>query len=471
VNGEAAPRRELLHLIAGPGLFLLVLLLPVGHATQPVRCGFGLLLWMVWWWVTAPVHLAVTALLPLVVAALFNPMPVTELLPAYSAELVVLLLGANILTAAWSRWGLDRRIALAALVAVGGSRRRQVVVWFVVAMLMSTVLPNTVVAAALLPVAVAELHFLGIDDLGSSRFATALGIAIAWGTSVGGVATPLGGAPNLLVVSFLQSSVLHHEMLFSTWVTRLLPITLAAMVVGSAYTWFALRPEPATAEAAAADFREQLSRLGPMNAPEAWSLAFFLAAVLLAFTRQLYASALPGFRPAFAFLTFAVLCFVVRPAGEPLLQWEFAQQRVLWGLLYLFAGGAALGRMLQQTGAAAAVAGWLAPYARGGGPGAIALFALLTIALTQVTSNTAAVAIAVPIAISTTQALGLNPLPFVLVVAAAGNFGFMLPSSAGGPAVASGYGVNLRTMFARGAGLAAILWVVVSVLGAMARVG
>jgi hypothetical protein len=33
------------------------------------------------------------------------------------------------------------------------------------------------------------------------------------------------------------------------------------------------------------------------------------------------------------------------------------------------------------------------------------------------------------------------------IVTAVGNCGFMLPSSAGGPAVAAGYGVNLKTMF------------------------
>ncbi len=451
--------------MAGPLLFLALVLLPVPGTTFAVRTGFGLLLWMVWWWVTGPVHLAVTALLPLVVAALFDPVPVADLLPAYAGELVILLLGASILAAAWRRWGVDQRVALVTLAALGGNPRRQVLVWFTVAMLLSTVLPNTVVAAAMMPVAVAMLTYLGVEDLGASRFGTALGIAIAWGTSVGGVATPLGGAPNLLVVQFVQRSVTHVELPFIAWVTHLLPITLAAMVAGIVFMRFAFRPDPPGGESSHGYFRDALAKLGAPHAAERWGIGLFVTAVLLAFARPLYATTLPGFRPAFAFLTCAMLCFVVRRDGEPILRWEFAQKHVMWGLLYLFAGGAALGQVLDKTGTARLVADWLAPYAKGGGLGAVAIFALLTMAITQVTSNTAAIAITVPITISTFQGLGLDPLPFVFVVAAAGNFGLMLPSSAGGPAVAAGYGVNLKTMFAKGLWLVLVLWVLVVLVG------
>ena len=59
-------------------------------------------------------------------------------------------------------------------------------------------------------------------------------------------------------------------------------------------------------------------------------------------------------------------------------------------------------------------------------------------------------AIIVPITISTFQSLDMNPLPFVYIVAAVGNCGYMLPTSAGGPAVAAGYGINLKTMAVKG---------------------
>jgi sodium-dependent dicarboxylate transporter 2/3/5 len=136
-----------------------------------------------------------------------------------------------------------------------------------------------------------------------------------------------------------------------------------------------------------------------------------------------------------------------------------------WGLFYLFAGGTALGEILSQTGTAKYIADLLIPSVRIGIFGAVLAFSLITIVITQITSNTAAVAIMVPITISTFQGAGMNPIPFVYIVAVAGNCGLMLPSSAGGPAVAAGYGVNLKTMFARGFWLTALLWSVIVMLG------
>jgi solute carrier family 13 (sodium-dependent dicarboxylate transporter), member 2/3/5 len=454
-----------LHLLGGPLAFLALLLLPASVLDYPVRGSLGLLVWMSWWWIFEPVNLAVTGFLPLVVLAIFNFLPVARILPSYSEELIFLLLGANILSTVWTRWGLDRRIALASLIGVGTGTRRQIMVWFAIATVLSAFLPNTVVAAAMIPVVLAMLRFIGIEDIGTSVFGSALVIAIAWGTSVGGFWTPLGGAPNLLTIKLLQQTVISHEFLFMMWVTRLLPLAIAVAAVSFVFMWFAFTPELERVEGTRAYFAQELRSLGTMTTPETWGLSFFLAATMLAFTRQFYASLLPGLNPAYVFLTFAMLCFAIRHKGEPLLTWEYAQKHMAWGLFYLFAGGAALGEILSQSGTAKLVADLLIPFAGGGGFRAVLVFSLITMALTQITSNTAAIGIMIPITISTFQSLGMNPIPYVYIVAVAGNCGVMLPSSAGGPAVAAGYGVNLKMMSSRGAWLAALLWVVIALVG------
>ncbi len=450
---------RVIHAVAGPALFLMLVLLPLPAVPYPVRGSLGLLIWMSWWWIFQPVHLAVTGFLPLVVLAIFNFLPAASILPAYAEQLVILLLGANILATLWSRWGLDRRIALVSLLGIGTSTRRQILAWFGVATILSAVLPNAVVAAAMMPVVLAMLRFIGIEDIGKSPFGTALLIAVAWGTSVGGSGTPLGGAPNLLTVQFLERQVLGHEFLFTTWLTRVLPLTVLTAAVSFVFMRFALKPEMDHVQGTRAYFVQELSGLGKMSVPEKWGLSLFAAATLLAFTRQAYASLLPGLTPAFVFMTFAVLSFAIRYRGEPLLQWEYAQGRVVWGLIYLFAGGTALGQILTDTGTAKFIADRLVPLAGTGGFVAIVVFTFVTIVITQVTSNTAAIAIVMPITISTFQSLGLNPIPLVYIVAAAGNCGLMLPSSSAGPAVAAGYGVDLKTMFWWGLWLTALLFV------------
>lgn len=454
-----------LHALGGPAVFLALAIAPLPGMPYPIRCSIGLLIWMSWWWIFQPVHLAVTGFLPLVVLAVFDFLPVTTVLPAYAQQLVILLIGANVLATLWSRWGLDRRIALVSLLGIGTGTRQQIMAWFAIAAILSTFLPNTVVAAAMMPIVIAMLRFIGIEDVGTSRFGSALLIAVAWGTSVGGSGTPMGGAPNLLTVQFLEEQLIDHEFLFTTWLTRLLPLTVLVALVALLFMRFAFRPETERVEGTRTYFNEQLKILGAMSTPEKWGLGFFAGALALAFTRQFYAEHLPGLTPAFAFLGFAILSFVVRHNGEPLLRWEFAQGRMVWGLIYLFAGGSALGQILSDTGTAQFLADRLIPLADGGGLIAIVIFSFLTVLLTQVTSNTAAVAIIVPITISTFETLQMNPIPFVYIVAAAGNYGLMLPSSSGGPAIAAGYGVNLKSMFAWGAWLTLAVWLVLTAGG------
>lgn len=455
------------HLVAAPAVFVMLLLAPLEGVPPEARGALGLMVWMAWWWITRPVHLAVTGLLPLPVAAVFGLAPMDRVATSYAQETILLLLGANILTSVWVRWGLDRRVGLASLLGVGTSATRQILVWFLVAAGLSMVLPNTIVAATLVPIVVAMLRSIGIEDLWESRIGTILVLAVAWGTSAGGAATPIGGAPNLLAVGFIEEQVIGREFLFLTWVTRMAPLTLIIVLLMALFLRYAMRPDLEELPGSKAYFRSALDELGPMKAEERWGLLLFGVAATLAFARPLYAGWMPGLTPAFAFVALAVASFVVRTRQGPLIDWPFAQANMYWGLFYLFAGGIALGRILDESGAAATLAGLLVPYAGQGGFVAVMVFATLAMILTQITSNTAAVAIVVPVTIGTFESLGVNPLPFVYIVSAVGNCGFILPSSAGGPAVAAGYGINLRTMAVMGL-MASLMLLVALVLAGFA---
>jgi len=454
----------LLPLIAGPLIFCAFAWAPVASPPYPVRCGLGLLLWMATWWLARPVHLAVTGLLPLAVAALFGFVRMGEILPAYADELIILLVGANILTTAWTRWGLDRRIALVSLAAFGSGARRQLIAWFLVSTVLATILPRVVVAATMIPIVIAMLAFIGVTDLWNSKLGTSLVLAVAWGSSLGGFLTPLGGAPNLLAMKFVQDTVTHREFLFTTWVTRLAPLTIAVVLAALVFIVVAFRSEPDHEDRSRTYFLQELRGLGHMTMAERWALLLFVVATVLAFTRGMYGQMLPAFTPAFAFLALALTAFAVDVDHEPLLTWDFAQSRMMWGLFYVFAGGNALGSVLNLTGTAQYLARPIAASAGSGQLAATIVFGVLTIAVAQIISNVATVAIMVPIAVSAFQGSGVSPIPFIYVIIAASHCGFMLPSSAGSSALAAGYGVNLRTMFVTGLGAAIVCLVVIIVV-------
>src|SRR5262245_56263376 len=72
-----------LHIVAGPALFFVSLALPFLGPLN-ARFGFGILFWMVYWWVTVPVDIKVTCLVPVLVAAAYPFLPVDKVVQAYA---------------------------------------------------------------------------------------------------------------------------------------------------------------------------------------------------------------------------------------------------------------------------------------------------------------------------------------------------------------------------------------------------
>ena len=81
-----------------------------------------------------------------------------------------------------------------------------------------------------------------------------------------------------------------------------------------------------------------------MSYEEKIALVLFVLATVLAFTRQLYQSILPGLKPAYVFIICAIVSFLLtNKSGERIMVWKNVQGKIIWGLMYIFAGGLAAG--------------------------------------------------------------------------------------------------------------------------------
>ncbi len=104
------------------------------------------------------------------------------------------------------------------------------------------------------------------------------------------------------------------------------------------------------------------------------------------------------------------------------------RRRFPFDLLLVIGSALALGKALEASGAAGLMAGTLASLTGGGGPWlALAGVYLLTVGLTEVVSNAAAAALVFPLAIGTARTLGVDELPFVMVLAYAASACFVTP--------------------------------------------
>ena len=457
-------RRRLINLLAGPALFLLCQLgLPASiFTTAAARSAIGCVAWMAHWWITAPLDFAVTALLPIALNAVFQMADMSAVIANYASETILLLLGASILTVSWEMTGLDRRIAAKFLSLVGSRLRRQVVFWFLLCAGLSAVLPNAVVCAAITPIAVSMLRYVGQGDIPKSKAGSLLLLTIAYATGVGGLATPLGGAMNLVTVDYLEQ-IAGREYMYASWVVRFLPIML--VLVASNIAMLLLGCGKSDALGGSREyFIEQYRQFPPVRSKEKWSLGLFLLATALSFTRPLYQTWLPGLKPAYVFITCAILSFLItREDGERLMVWKSTQRRIGWELMYVFAGGLAAGTLVNSSGAAEAIGKMVASTRLTGGFGTVFAIVVLTVLLSDVTSNTATAAIAIPIVISIAEGIGANPIPYVYIASIGVNLSYMLPTSI--RAIPVGYGLEPRYMLKKGVPITIAVILLMSALG------
>lgn len=448
----------------GPALFLIsYFLLPEAVFPSPsARAAVGTVAWMAFWWITGPVDFAVTGFLPIVLNAIFQMADMSAVIANYASETILLLLGASILTASWEVTGLDSRIAAKFLSMVGSNLRNQVIFWFILCTLLSAILPNAVVCAAITPIAVSMLRYVGETDISKSRVGSLLLVTIAYATGVGGLASPLGGAMNLVTVDYLEQ-LTGQEYMYISWVIRFLPIMI--VLVGSNILVLLLDCKKDDQLGGSKEyFISQYKAMPPMSAEEKASLILFLLATLLAFTRQFYQHLLPGLKPAYVFLLCAMLSFLItRKDNSRLMLWKHTQKKIGWELMYVFAGGLAAGTLINKSGAADAIADLVAGSSLNGGFTTVLVIMVLTVLLSDVTSNTATAAVAMPIVIGIAQGIGENPIPYVYIASIGVNLSYMLPTSI--RAIPVGYGLEPKYMLKKGIPITIMVILLMSVMG------
>ncbi len=453
--------RHTLAVIAGPAAFAFILLAGQNLFGFKQAAALGTIVWMGLWWITTPVHISVTALLPIVVNAFFNLVPMGGVVSQYFSEIIVLLLGADLICLTWTVTGLDKRLSLKTLCLIGPSLKQQILVWLFASTILSIFLPNAVVCTIMLPVAVSMLKFVGEKDMQTSKLAVPILLAITWGAGIGGFGSPLGGAANLVGISYIEQ-LTGREFMYIEWVIRFLPILFVIMLVNLFYLYSIKLPVDHV-NGTKSYFKETYDKLGKMGRGETLSLVLFVAATVLAFVRPLYAGILPGMKPSYVFLTLGIVAFLLKDEKDkPLITWPQAVSGVMWGMFILFGGGLALGKIVTDTGAAAKLAELIAQTNLTGGLGTVALFVVFSCGLSEISSNTGAAAICCPVVISIAKALGLNPLPYLFVTIIGFNNAYILPVSI--RAITVGYGLSPAVMMKHGVRLALCTMTVITIL-------
>jgi sodium-dependent dicarboxylate transporter 2/3/5 len=467
--------------LAGPVAYLLLVQAGPEALGPDQREVLGVGAWMLIWWLTEPVPLAVTALLPIIMLPLFGVVSIRDATAPYANEIIFLFLAGFLLAAALERWGAHLRLALRLIAAAGRKGRHIVLALMTATALISMWISNTATATMMYPIAMALGQLFG-DGTSADRLRTSLMLGLAYAASIGGMGTLIGTPPNLIFAASVKE-LLGQPVDFG----RYLLVGIPCVIVLLPACWFLLTyivfpADVELDESAGQAVEDRRARLGPLRGGELGAITVFAVTALCWLMREPkeigsllipgLTSFAPGLSDAAIGLAGALLLFVLRAtdvAGErrPLLTWSEAKA-IPWEVLLLFGGGLSLAAAIDSTGLARWMTERLAGLEGASPLVVLSVMAVGTVLLSEIASNTAVAALAMPIAAGLAAGAGLPPISVMLVAALAASAGFALPIATPPNAIAYGSGrVTSRDMLKAGLALD-VIGVVVVVLVVLA---
>ncbi|ADI74030.1 anion transporter [Methanohalobium evestigatum Z-7303] len=379
-------------------------------------------------WTTNALPLSVTGLFVIVLLPLLDVMSSKDAFSLFGNRAVFFILGAFILAAGMMKTGLSKRLALKMLSRFGGTPRNLLAGIMISSALMSFIMPEHAVAAIMFPVVSTIADNLDLEPL-DSEYGTLLFLSLAWGAIIGGVGTLLGGARNPLAIAMLKENT-GIEISFFEWCVAAIPIVFVMLVIGFVVLNYFFKVDVDDVKPAKRVLEKELNRIGSMDIYEKKSGAILVLTILswifLGHDFGLAAIAILG----------AVAIFILN-----VVNWEDIESDVNWGVILMYGGAISIGSALSQTGAAQ----WLANQALDSfvlTPILLMLgISLVAKFLTEGISNSAAVAILIPIGFSVGDVVGINPVAMVYLIAIPSGLAFMFPMGTPPNAIAysSGY--------------------------------
>jgi solute carrier family 13 (sodium-dependent dicarboxylate transporter), member 2/3/5 len=360
----------------------------------------GVVVLLVSMWTNEALPLGVVSLLPIVLFPALEIMATNATTVNYSKSIIFLFLGGFMLAIAVEKTGLHKIIANKLLSFFPNSSRGIIFALAITSALLSSLLSNTTTALLLMPIA---LFLTDIKKL-KIRFV----LAVAYGASVGGIITPIGTPPNLILMGFLQDNNL-ESLTFFTWMLKTIPLATIMLIVVSYILSIGTQDIKVEYNL---DKTQSLNK--DQNRLKNILLLLIVMLGLNSFFHLNEAGLLLGFG---LFMMMPKVGFLV---------WEDSK-KIPYEVIFLFGAGFSIAAAFSHTGLAHAIAQMLLTLTELPPLVLILIVASLITFTTEVTSNTALISIALPIIFSLGTASSIDTNLILMVATICASYAFMLP--------------------------------------------
>ncbi len=381
----------------------------------------GSIAFLVTLWTNEGLPLAVVSLLPIILFPAFSIMSTKMTSANYSHPIIYLFLGGFLIAIAVEKTKLHTWISDKILGIFPPSPRGIIFSLVFTSGLLSSILSNTTTTLLLISIAL----FLTHNKQLKMRFA----LAIAYGASVGGILTPIGTPPNLILYGIMEEHSM--ELIpFLEWVGMVAPLVFGMFIVVASLLSIGVKHIEV-------DFKREKHELDSSQKKVFYIIGFLIAMLLLNAPLQPYWGGL-GLSESGLLLACGLLLFV-----PPLniLDWMEDKSKIPFRIMFLFGAGFSIAKAFSHTGLADEVASYLLSITHLSPILLLLSVAVLITFTTEITSNTALISIMLPVIYSVAEQSGINTTLFMMVATVCASYAFMLPIATAPNAIAMSSGV------------------------------
>jgi sodium-dependent dicarboxylate transporter 2/3/5 len=393
----------------------------------------GTIAFLVTLWTNGAIHMGFVSLLPILLFPIFGLVESKDVVTNYSKTTIFLFIGGFLLAIATEKSQLHKRLATKLLSIFPNSPRGVLLSLMITAGMLSSILSDTTTALLIIPIAA----FL--TENSDYKFRLLLGMAYA--SLIGGIITPVGTPPNIILMDFIESNSL-EIIPFATWIVMMLPLAIIMLLIASEVLLFGFKKE-----------NFQLVEMDMSSKPlstEQKKLIWILSTLALVLVANPILKYLFGIliNEKLTLLAFGLLLFLPK---VDLLDWKEDFMKIPFAIIFLFGAGFSIAMAFQKTGLATEIANILVSFNYLSPILLMLIIGIGVVFATELTSNTALTSIVIPIIYPFATESGLDPVLFMLIVAISASYAFMLPIATAPNAIAMSTGhVKVKQMAKRG---------------------
>ena len=391
----------------------------------------GVIAFLVTLWTNEALPLGVVSLLPIILFPSFGFLTTKATAMNYSHPIIYLFLGGFLLAIAVEKTSLHTYIADKMLKLFPNTPKGIIFSLAITSGILSSILSNTTTTLLLISIAL----FITRDINLKMRFA----LAIAYGASIGGIITPIGTPPNLILLGIMSDNGM-EAIPFFKWVYMVLPLAFFMFLFVGWLLGLGVDNKPI--------YRKDKNIVLDMRQKKILYLMGGL--IILLFVNapiEPFWSGL-GMSEAGILLGVGLLLFV--PPFN-ILDWKEDAHKIPYQIMFLFGAGFSIAKAFGATSLADAIASYLLSMTHLSPVFLLIGVAFLITFTTEITSNTALISIMLPVIYSVTIKAGIDSTLFMMVATVCASYAFMLPIATPPNAIAMSSGaVNVKNMMRYG---------------------